>query len=224
MHRAVFCSFLVLAAAAPALAESEIRKEVRYSVPAAAVREVRIEIPIGEVRIVNGGGSTIDLEGSVSQGYSWRDEREWAETIVAATSIVLEIRGSRALVRRELGPEAEGWRAKKSPASIRAVVRVPAGTNVEISQSIGEIDVDGAFGDVSVDLRIGELRLRTRKANVRQLRASARIGEVEAHLGDRIIRKEGLFAGETLYENETGRYFVRLNVKIGEIDVSLIDD
>lgn len=220
MSRVLGLASLVLAIAAPLLAGGEAGKELRFSSPG-QIREVRIDIPIAEIGIVNSDSERFELRGSVRQRYSGRDERAWAEAIVAATNIVVEVRGDRAFVRRELGREADTWRAKKSPAQVRAVLYIPRGASIEVDQSIGELDIEGDFGDLDVEVNIGEVRIRVPKSNVQRLTASVRIGEVKTDLGDRTITKEGLFAGETYYENETGKFEVRVRLQIGEVEIEL---
>jgi hypothetical protein len=192
-------------------------------VPARGIRQVRIEIPIGEIIIRNGAASAVELTGTIRQRYGDRDDKEWASDIVAATKIVLDVSGDVVFVRRETGPEATGWRAKRSPSDIKATIQVPAGLAIDIEQSIGEVDIAGSFGDIDLALRIGEASIRVPKRDIRHLSASAKIGEVKTNLGDRVITKEGLFAGETYYENETGKRDLRVRVQIGEIEIDLTD-
>lgn len=220
MSRVLGFASLVLAITAPLLAGGEAGKELRFSSPG-QIREVRIDIPIAEIGIVNSDSERFELRGSVRQRYSGRDERAWAEAIVASTNIVVEVRGDRAFVRRKLGPEADTWRAKKSPAQVRAMLYIPRGASIEVDQSIGELDIEGDFGDLDVEVNIGEVRIRVPKSNVKRLTASVRIGEVKTDLGDRTITKEGLFAGETFYENETGKFDVRVRLQIGEVEIEL---
>jgi hypothetical protein len=225
MHGHVFRGFrlaaLLLLAAGSAFAEGEVGREIRESSPSAGIVRVVIEIPIAELRIQNAAGSTIDVSGTIRQKYSKRDDRSWAEAVVQSTRIVVEQRGDRIVIRRVQGSEADSWKAKKSPASIRAVVAVPVGMAIEVEQSIGEIDIDGAFGDIDVKLNIGDLTIRTARQDVRQLTARVGIGDVQANLGDRIITKEGLFAGETLWSNDGGRHRLRADVRIGSIRIDL---
>lgn len=212
---------LFLLVAGSALAEGEIGREIRESSPAAGIVRVEIEIPIAELRVENSTGSTIDVSGTIRQKFSRRDDREWAEAVVQSTRIVMEKRGDRLVIRRVQGPEADNWKAKRSPATIRSTVAVPAGMAIEVDQSIGELEIDGSFGGIDVELNIGELWIRTPRQDVRQLSARARIGEVHANLGDRIITKEGLLAGETLWSNDSGLHRFRAEVGIGSIKIEL---
>ncbi len=205
------------------LAEGEVVRELRQTASAHGIRKVRIEIPIAEIEVLNGPASAVELTGTIRQRYDGRDEQEWATDIVESTKLLLEVRGDVVFIRRETGPEARGWRAKKSPSSIRATIHVPTGIAVDIEQSIGEVDMNGSFGDIDLSIRIGEVSIRVPKRDIRHLSASAKIGEVKTNLGDRVITKEGLFAGETYYENEGGKHDLRARVQIGEIEIDLID-
>jgi hypothetical protein len=212
---------LFLLVAGSAFAEGEVGREIRESSSSAGIVRVEIAIPIAELRIESAAGSTIDLSGTIRQKFSKRDDRRWAEAVVQATRIVMEQQGDRMVIRRVQGPEADSWKAKRSPASIRAVVTVPAGMAIEVEQSIGEIEVDGSFGEIDVKLNIGDVTIRTAREDVRQLTARVGIGDVHANLGDRIITKEGLFAGETLWSNDGGRHRLRADVRIGSIRIEL---
>ena len=223
MKRTLLAVLLGLAWSGALLADAEVVKDFKQSAPAAGIRQVRIQIPIAEIDVRNGPASAVELTGTIRQRYSGRDEREWATEIVESTKVSLEVRGDVIFVKRELGPARRGWRAKKSPSTIRATILVPAGTAIDIEQSIGEVDINGSFGDIDLSIRIGEVSIRLPKRDIRTLSASAKIGEVKTNLGDRLITKEGIFAGETYYENESGRGNLRVRVQIGEIDIDLID-
>ncbi len=223
MKRILATAVVGLFWSAALLADGEVVKDLRKSVSAKGIRQVRIEIPIAEIEVLNGPSTAVELTGTVRQRYDGRDDREWASEIVESTKITLEAAGDVVFLRRETGPEARGWRAKKSPSNIKAILHVPAGVAIDIEQSIGEVDINGSFGDIDLSIRIGEVSIRVPKRDIRHLSASAKIGEVKTNLGDRVITKEGLFAGETYYENETGRHDLRARVQIGEIEIELTD-
>lgn len=204
-----------------ALTAGEIGRDFRYEVPAAGIRLVDVDLSIAEVRVGNTASGQVELSGSIRQRFEGRDEEEWARDIVASSQVVLEAAGGVATIRRSAGPSSRSWKAKRSPAQVRATILVPPGMAVAIEQSIGEIEIDGTFGDLDVQLNIGEIDVRTPKKNIRRLSASASIGDVRADLGDRIISKEGIMAGETLYENEGGRHTLAVRTRIGEIEIKL---
>ena len=223
MKRILTAALLGIVWSGALLAGGEVARDFKQTASSHGIRQVRIEIPIAEIEVRNGPASSIELAGTIRQRYDDRDEQEWAAEIVDATKIVLEVKGDVVFVRRETGPEGRTWRSKKSPSTIRATVSIPEGIALDIEQSIGEIDIHGSFGDIDLAVRIGEVSIRVPKRDIRHLSASAKIGEVKTNLGDRMITKEGLFAGETYYENESGERDLRVRVQIGEIDIALID-
>jgi len=83
------------------------------------------------------------------------------------------------------------------------------------------VNIDGVFGDVMVDLRAGDLNVRTPRANVRELSASCRVGDVTTNLGHEIISRSGLFPGTTRWEKDSGNSRLNLHVTAGDIDVKL---
>lgn len=223
MKRTLAAALMGLGWSATLLAGGEVVKDLRQSVSARNIRQVRIEIPIAEIEVRNGPSTAVELTGKVTQRYDGRDERQWASDIVESTKIAMEVSGDVVFIRREAGPESRGWRAKRSPSTIKAIIAIPAGVAIDIEQSIGEVDINGSFGDIDLSIRIGEVSIRVPKRDIRHLSASAKIGEVKTNLGDRVITKEGLFAGETYYENETGTHDLRARVQIGEIDIALTE-
>ncbi len=101
-------------------------------------------------------------------------------------------------------------------------IDVPAGADIDVQTRLGEVHLDGAFGNVSVDLNVGEIQMTTPRANVRELAASCRVGEVHTNTGDEIIDREGLFPRTTRFTNpHGGKGDVRLHVTVGEVHVKL---
>ncbi|HUP63903.1 MAG TPA: hypothetical protein VM557_01310 [Thermoanaerobaculia bacterium] len=213
-------SLALLIASSTLLAAGEVGREFKESIPASDVRGIDVEIPIAELRVRNGAPGLITLEGTIRQKYSGNDQ-QWAETIVRSTKITSEQVGDRILIRRAKGVESKKWKAKTSPARISVTIYVPEKTAIRIEQSIGEIDLDGSFGDIDVDMKVGEITIRTPKKNIRRLAARTTIGEVETNLGDRLLTREGILAGETLYDNEAGIYDLSARSRIGEITIDL---
>jgi hypothetical protein len=98
---------------------------------------------------------------------------------------------------------------------------LPTGLDVDVSTHFGEVDIDGSFGNIDTDLRAGEVHVRTPRANVRDLNASVRVGEVHTYLGDRYIENEGLFPRTARFHNAAGRSDVNVHSTFGEVHVTL---
>ncbi len=103
----------------------------------------------------------------------------------------------------------------------KILLEVPPGTSVDLLTRFGDVTIEGSFGDVDVDLRAGDIHLTMPKKDIRELNASARVGEVRARLGDEIVEREGVFPGTTRYRSENGRSIVNVHVTAGDVRVNL---
>lgn len=214
---------LVLAAtllvASTAFAD-DVEHKFQSAVPRGQVQRVLIDIPHGSFTIRNGAANRIGVSGVASRDFDGQRERIWAQKVVNDTSVEVYVSGAEAIVRRKFGKEADSWRSQKF-TGIDLRLELPPGIDIEFDTSAGEVDIDGNFGDVSVDLRAGEIDVRVPHANVRELNASCRIGEVRTNLGSEIVTKEGILPGRTHFFNPKGKTHVNVHVTAGEVDVTL---
>lgn len=167
------------------------------------VRRIVVDVPAGEVTVRNGAAGRISIS-----GYARRKEG-----VVDGPKLVLRADGDEATVARVGGSHFTNY-------SVR--VEVPPGTAVAINTRYGEVRLDGTFGDIDVSLRAGEVRVETPRAGVRELDASALVGEVRTNLGDRTISREGVFPGRTHWENAAGKSRVSVHTTAGEVYVRLV--
>ena len=211
-------------AAATLLASSAFATDAEHEfqslVPRGQVQRVLIDIPTGSFTIRNGGNDHIGVSGVASRDYDGQAEGKWAQKVVDATSVEVYVNGTEAVVRRKFGRNASSWRAQKF-TGIDLRLDLPRGVDVEFDTTAGEVDIAGDFGDVTVDLRAGEVDVKVPRANVREVNASCRIGEVRTHLGTEVITREGVLPGRTRYFNAAGRSHVNVHVTAGEVDVTL---
>lgn len=199
---------------------ADVEHSFQSVVARGGVKRVLIEIPSGSFTIRNGDAARLALSGIVSRDYDGEKERVWAQKVVDDTSVEFYVSGADAIVRRKFGRNAQTFRAQKfSGLDLR--IDLPPGVDVEFDTTAGEVDLAGDFGDVEIDLRAGEIDLVMPRASVRELSASARIGEVRADLGTEIIRKEGLFAGRAKFFNAAGKSNVYVHTTTGEIRIRL---
>jgi hypothetical protein len=180
-----------------------------------------VDVPQSELIIQNGPAGTIEASGTVSREYRLEEDAPRAQAIANASSVHIDVRGTRAHVSRAFGAAAEGRRAQNSKTKFHVVVKIPRGMHVEVVQNTGAVTLDGSFGNVQVDMRAGEIQLTVPKSTVRELTAKATVGDVTTNLGDRTISKQGIFAGATHYLNQAGHSFINLNLLAGDIDIKL---
>ncbi|HEX7191517.1 MAG TPA: hypothetical protein VF381_08075 [Thermoanaerobaculia bacterium] len=220
MRRALLAGVILLAGAS-AYADRVVTHHFESAAHAPAVRRVIVEIPAGEVRVVNSTGNMVRVSGQSKRDYDRWDSRTEQQRIVDDVSAGVYLNGDEAVIRRNFGPNARGWRIEKFTA-IEATVEVPRGVNVELETKYGEIHVDGSFGDLDVDLNAGEIHANVPRVDVGRLEASVVVGEVSAHLGDSSINNDGVFPGRVRWENPSGgRGRVYLHTTAGEIHVQL---
>ena len=210
----------LLLAATPAFASRVVTHNFSSVIAAPHVRTMTIDIPAGQISVVNGKAGEIRILGTVTRDYDRWDRRASMQRIVDDISAETFVNGEDAVVRRRFGPNAQSWRSQKF-ANFDLTIEVPAGTSVSFDTSFGEIDMHGSFGNIDIDLRAGELRLITPRADVRELNASCRVGEVHTNLGSEIVTREGVFPGTTHFDNPSGRTVVNAHVTAGEVHVEL---
>lgn len=221
MRRSLFAAATLLLLTAPSeAAERVVRHSFRSSTPAAGVRSLLVEIPAGEIRIVNGPSSEIRIAGTARRDFDAWDNPEAQQRIVDAVDVEAYVNGRDAIVRRRFGPAARSWRSQKF-TGIELTLEVPPGISVAFDTSFGEVRMNGTFGDIDVRLRAGEVYIRTPRSDVRELNASCRVGEVYTNLGHEIVTREGLLPGRTHFENPAGRTRINAHVTAGEIHVDL---
>ena len=221
MRKLVFAAAAVLALTSPAFAR-DVEHRFQAAVPRAQVQRVRIDLPFGTFTIRNGNNERIAVSGIASRDYDGQREKVWAQKVVDDTSVEIHVNGTEAVVRRRFGPNAASWRAQQF-TGVDLRVELPAGVDVALDTSAGEVDLAGDFGDVKVDLRAGEVRVRLPRSRVRELNASCRIGEVHTNLGTEIVSREGILPGRTHYFNARGKTHVNVHVTAGEVDVALVE-
>jgi hypothetical protein len=116
----------------------------------------------------------------------------------------VDVRGSRAVVETD-GPNHGG---------VRAIIQVPARTDLDIRLSAGEILIEGVEGNKDIDLYAGEVNVDVGSpADYRRVDASLWAGEIEAPAFH--ASKGGLF--RSVDWSGAGRYSLRVNLWAGEI-------
>jgi len=215
--------FLVplLFAALTASAGHRLTHHFQTSVPLRGIKRVVIAIPAGEIRVTNGNSNDIAVSGAVRRECDDDDERAEVQRSIDDIDVEVYTNGSEAIVRRHYGTHGHGWRVTNM-ASVDLELTLPPGVDLDFETKAGEIWLEGTFGNVDTDLRAGEIHVRTPRANVKELNASTRIGEVHTSLGDRRIDREGVFPGTTHFVNpDGGRTTMNLHTTVGEVHVTL---
>jgi hypothetical protein len=214
-------SALLLTGAAFAAEQPKAVHQLAFTASVPGALRLEIDMPAVDLVIENGPEGMIGIEGTVERRVRRQKDHARAQQIVDASSVRIDVQGSRAFLRRTFDKGAQGRSAQGGKTRFRLHLRVPSGINIEMNQKAGEVTLAGSFGDIDIHLNAGEVSLRIPKRSVRELLADVKVGEVNTNLGDRIIQKEGLFAGKTHFFNEGGRFVVNVGVLAGEVDIEL---
>ena len=212
----------LLLAAASVHADESVYHSFEAAAPASGIRRVVVDVPAGDVTVRNGSSDRVAVSGRASREPDGPRSREKEQRIVDDISLEIAVSNGEAVIRRRFGPRARGWRAQTF-SGYEFAVEVPPGLHVDVKTRAGTVSMDGSFGDIDVDLRAGEVDLQIPRAEVRELRASCRIGEVHTRIGNEVTHNEGVFPGRTRYVNPSGRTFVNVHVTAGEVRVTLKD-
>ncbi len=205
--------------AIPALAES-VKHTFQSSVPRGHVKRVIVDIPSGDLDILNGAADKLSVSGLVSRDPDSERSREKEQRIVNDTTVEIYANNDEAIVKRRFGPEAAGFRGSMF-SNYRVKLEVPPGTSLDVQTKFGNVSIEGSFGDIDLDLRAGDIDVRIPKNDVRELNASARVGTVRTKVGDEIMEREGVLPGETRYRNESGKSIVNVHATAGDVRVTL---
>jgi len=221
MRKSPFLALPLLLAAGAALASDEVTHPFSTAAPRGHVRRVVIDIPAGEVRIRNGAGDRITVNGTAERHFDGHRRRSNEQEIVNDISAEVVVNGDEAIIRRRFGPNAQSWSARSFHSSVDMSIELPPGVDVVVNTRYGAVNIDGAFGSIDTDLRAGEVHVRTPRANVRDLTASVSIGEVRTYFGDHYIENEGVFPRVARFHNASGRSDVNVRSTFGEVHVTL---
>lgn len=115
-----------------------------------------------------------------------------------------DVRGSQARIETD-GPNNGG---------LRAVIRVPVRTDLDIRLTAGDLSIEGIEGNKEVELYAGEVDVDVRRAaDYRRVDASVWAGEIDAPAFS--ASKGGLF--RSVDWNGTGPYYLRVSLWAGEV-------
>lgn len=92
-------------------------------------------------------------------------------------------------------------------------LEVPANTNLDVHEKVGDMTVEGIEGDKDLELGVGDIRVERESSTYRLVRASAGIGDVNS---DGYGETSG-WLGKTLKYHGDGQYELRAHVGVGDI-------
>jgi len=190
----LFCLALVPLCAAKDWQYEETKTDSREFV---AGGYLHVRMSVGDLHVRRGDSTQIRLQYTVKS----RHERN-----VTEARVDFEVRGSDANI--------EFHSPMSGNTNFDVELEVPANTNLDLHQKVGDMTVDDITGDKQVNLGVGDLRITTEHSGYRLVNASTGIGDVHTSYG-----QTSGWLGKTLKYHGDGKYELRAHVGVGDIKV-----
>lgn len=200
-----------LVLAAPLRAEILATDPHTYAVSKS--HHVRLEFPVGELRVIPSDESSVRFELRVRcNGRSTERCEEFANRLV------LDSDDRNGELRLKLHKYRK-W--GNHVPTVMGELHVPRALALEIEMGVGELDVDGIEGDLEVNLGVGEAKVRSIKARARSVSVQAGVGEASIEGKGVRTSGSGFIGSSRSWMGGTGSSSVRLHVGVGEARVRL---
>jgi len=190
----LFCLALVPLCAAKDWQYEETKTDSREFV---AGGYLHVRMSVGDLHVRRGDSTQIRLQYTVKS----RHERN-----VKEARVDFEVRGSDANI--------EFHSPTSGNTNFDVELEVPANTNVDLHQKVGDMTIDDITGDKLVNIGVGDLRITTEHTGYRLVNASTGIGDVHTTYG-----QTSGWLGKTLKYHGEGKYELRAHVGVGDIRV-----
>ena len=187
------CLFLVPLCAASDWNFEETHSDAREFV---AGGYIHVRLNVGDIHIKRGDSARIRLEYTVKS----RRERN-----VKDAHVDFDVKGNDANIQ---------FHAPSSNTQFDVELEVPANSNLDVHEKVGDITIDSIEGDKDLDLGVGDIRVAAGgQSAYRLVRASTGIGDVDS--GG--YGQSSGWLGKTLKYRGDGKYELRAHVGVGDI-------
>jgi hypothetical protein len=191
---------LVLAplAAAPLYAHDdwkyeETRNDAREFVTGGSVH---VRLSVGDIHVKRGDSAKIRLNYTVKSRH---------ESSIKDSHVDFDIHGNEATI--------EFHAPSGGNTQFDVELEVPANTNIDVHEKVGDLTVDNIEGDKDLSLGVGDIRITTGHAAYRMVNASTGIGDVNSEG----YGETSGWLGKTLKYHGDGKYELRAHVGVGDI-------
>ncbi len=159
---------------------------------------LHVRLSVGDLHIKRGDSNKIHVTYTVKS----RRERTLKEAHVD-----FDVRGNDATI--------EFRASTHSNTSFDVELEIPANTNLDVHNKVGDLTVDNIEGDKDLELSVGDIRVANGPSGYRLVHASTGIGDVN---GDGYGETSG-WLGKTLKYHGDGKYELRARVGVGDISL-----
>jgi hypothetical protein len=202
---------IALLAAPPARAVMLTTDPHTYTVT--AQHRIRLEFPVGQLKVVPGDGSTVRFDLKVRCRYG---SEEHCEEV--ANRLILDSEDHDGTLHLKLHKLPQ-W--NNHGMTVIGQLSVPRALAVDIEMGVGELDVDGLEGDIDVELGVGQADIHASRAQASHVSVETGIGDAEIRGGGSGTRSRGFIGSHAVWADGGGRSAVRLHVGVGDATVRL---
>jgi hypothetical protein len=190
--------FLAPLAAAPLYAHDdwkyeETRNDARDFVSGGSVH---VRLSVGDIHVKRGDSAKIRLSYTVKSRH---------ESNVKDSHVDFDIHGNDATI--------EFHAPSGGNTQFDVELEVPANTNIDVHEKVGDLTVDNVEGDKDLSLGVGDIRITTGHSGYRMVNASTGIGDVNSEG----YGETSGWLGKTLKYHGDGKYELRAHVGVGDI-------
>jgi len=211
MKLALTLAALAVLAGAPARAALLATDPHTYTVT--AKHRIRLEFPVGQLRVVPGDGSTVRFDLKVRCKHATDEHcEEMANHLILDSDDV----GGTLHLKLHKYPE---W--NNHGMEVIGQLSVPRALAVDIEMGVGELDIDGLEGDLDVELGVGEADIHASRALANNVSVDAGIGDAEIRGGGSSTRSRSFIGSHAVWTDGDGRSAVHLHVGVGDATVRL---
>lgn len=199
LHKTILVGlFLAPLAAAPLYAHDdwkyeETRNDARDFVSGGSVH---VRLSVGDVHVKRGDSAKIRLSYTVKSRH---------ESNVKDSHVDFDIHGNDATI--------EFHAPSGGNTQFDVELEVPANTNIDVHEKVGDLTVDNVEGDKDLSLGVGDIRITTGHSGYRMVNASTGIGDVNSEG----YGETSGWLGKTLKYHGDGKYELRAHVGVGDI-------
>ena len=157
---------------------------------------VHVHLSVGDLHVKQGHSDKIRLQYTVKSRH---------EKNVKDSHVDVDIRGNDATIEFEA--------PSSTNTAFDVELEVPANTNLDVHQKVGDLTVESVDGDKDLSLGVGDIHLAKANSGYRLVHASTGIGDVNS---DGYGETSG-WLGKTLKYRGEGKYELRAHVGVGDI-------
>ena len=181
--------------------------------PVTRQHRVRLEFPIGELRVIPSDESRVRFDLRVRcKGRS--DER--CEELANKLRLESDDTGGTLSLKLDGYPK---WHGKGFTAM--GELRVPRALAVRIEMGVGQLEIEGLEGDLDVELGVGQAELRMPRAHVREVSVDTGIGDASISGAGASTASSRFLGTRVSWTQGRGTSDIRLHVGVGEGSVRL---